>query len=225
MGKKNKKKNKNKSGKEYKQKLINKFLADGKFTGKEAKKAQKKGITLSRIQKAHTKSFKSGNPFSYDRDVPEWKKIAAAAYNRSSTRNVGGGAGSRKPSADVMFRDPGLKRPVYSPLLIKEDAARAYQYGQIPQQQAATPSQQQQNDANSSTDDTGDDFYEEELYDELPEDEIPEEFDSMNPFGVKQDPISIGNPNKKRRRGGLSQFSAGGRKGGMGTIKSKLLNV
>ena len=51
-----------------------------------------------------------------------------------------------------------------------------------------------------------------------------QDLQKMDPFAVKQDPITIGNPSKKRLRGGIGQF-ASGRGKTLPTIKSKLLNV
>ena len=51
-----------------------------------------------------------------------------------------------------------------------------------------------------------------------------QDIEKMKPFNVKQDPITIGNPSKKRLRGGIGQF-ASGRGKMLPSIKSKLLNV
>ena len=112
---------KKKLSKAEKQKFINKIIADGKISGKDMQRAANKGISLDRIQKAHDKSFSSGNPFSYDKDVPDWRKEAAAAYTRSDTRSAGRQAGSLRPSDDRMFADVP-SQPAYSPLIIKKDA-------------------------------------------------------------------------------------------------------
>ena len=53
-----------KLSKKQKQKRISRYIADGKISAKEAKKAQRSGISLARIQKAQTKSFQPGNVFS-----------------------------------------------------------------------------------------------------------------------------------------------------------------
>ena len=53
-----------KLSKKQKQKRISRYIADGRISSKEAKKAQRSGISLARIQKAQTKSFQPGNVFS-----------------------------------------------------------------------------------------------------------------------------------------------------------------
>lgn len=49
--------------KRKKQKYIAKIIADGKISGKEARKAVKKGISFGRIQNANLKSYKEGSPY------------------------------------------------------------------------------------------------------------------------------------------------------------------
>mgnify|MGYP005993789165 FL=1 len=53
-----------KLSKKQTQKRIARYIADGRISSKEAKKAQRSGISLARIQKAQTKSFQPGNVFS-----------------------------------------------------------------------------------------------------------------------------------------------------------------
>ena len=66
------------------------------------------------------------------------------------------------------------------------------------------------------------DFDEIEPYGELPDPNAAlAQFDPVTPtsYSVVQDPLTIGNPLKKKKQGGLNQFSSGL------TIKSKLLNI
>ena len=63
------------TNKQKAQKYLSKIIADGKVTKKEAKKAQKKGISLDRIQGAFDKSLRPGNPFS--RPQPRFGSLAA----------------------------------------------------------------------------------------------------------------------------------------------------
>ena len=53
-----------KKRKQKRQAYIRKILSDGKVSKKEVRKAEKKGIRLSRITSAATKAAKEGNPFS-----------------------------------------------------------------------------------------------------------------------------------------------------------------
>ena len=53
-----------KLSKKQKQKRIARYIADGKITSKEAKKAQRSGISLARIERAQKKSYRPGNVFS-----------------------------------------------------------------------------------------------------------------------------------------------------------------
>ena len=45
------------------------------------------------------------------------------------------------------------------------------------------------------------------------------------PFQVKQEPVTISNPAKRKVRGGINQFSSSGNSKALPSIKSKLLNV
>lgn len=95
-----------KSKKEKKQKKIAKIIADGRVTKKEAKKAAKQGISLARIQKAQTKSFKPGNVFSRPSTTPP--PVSAQAQAR----------GIKPPTP-----------PSYSPLVIQGAAQKVLDAG------------------------------------------------------------------------------------------------
>lgn len=99
MGKKNKKKQKQ-------QKFLRKIISDSRITKKEAKRARKKGISLSRIEKARTKSFLPGNPFSRPDTVPDQMR------NRDIAK-AGGNV-------------PKFQLPPYTPLLIKGKAQKVF---------------------------------------------------------------------------------------------------
>lgn len=90
--------------KRKKQKLISKIIADGRVTKKEAKKASKKGISLARIEKAQTKSFKPGNVFS-------------KSTSKSNAREVA--KGTSKAS----------EKTAYSPLVIQGKAQKVFDKG------------------------------------------------------------------------------------------------
>ena len=111
MGKKNKKKAK-------KQKFISKIIRDGRVTGKEAKKAQKKGISLARIQKAQTKSYKPGNVFSSVR-APKRSPFASGATPRGAIAQ-----GRVTPS---QVKTPS--KPSYTPLTIQGAAQKVFDRG------------------------------------------------------------------------------------------------
>lgn len=198
MGKKNKNK---RSNKQKVQKRINKWMSDGKITGKEAKKATKQGISLARIQKARTKSFKSGNPFSIS-GIRPGESFASAISRR-------GFSGTRGGEAQGRYQLQGIK-PSYSPLVYKKDATEIFQNG-LPKQEGPAPNTDQDTVTNDAPM-------------VMPEPVEEPEFGLQDPFGLNQDAVTIGNPRKKRRRGGLAQFGGGG-KNKLSTIKSKLLNV
>jgi len=96
-----------KSKKEKKQKKIAKIIADGRVTKKEAKKAAKKGISLARIQKAQTKSFRPGNVFSKpatSTPTPNAREVARGTYKAPA-------------------------KPTYSPLVIQGSAQKVFDQG------------------------------------------------------------------------------------------------
>ena len=108
-----------KSKKEKKQKKIAKIIADGRVTKKEAEKAAKQGISLARIQKAQTKSFKPGNVFSKpatSTPTPNAREVARGTYKAPA-------------------------KPTYSPLVIQGSAQKVFDQGRTV---AAAPAQQQQ---------------------------------------------------------------------------------
>ena len=90
------------TNKQKAQKYLSKIIADGKVTKKEAKKAQKKGISLDRIQGAFDKSLRPGNPFS--RPQPRFGSLAAR-YS---------------PQPTQLQIDPGAQK-----LITRDTAARA----------------------------------------------------------------------------------------------------
>ena len=206
MGKKNKNK---RSNKQKVQKRINKWMSDGKITGKEAKKATKQGISLARIQKARTKSFKSGNPFSRDSSLT----ISSLLNRVSRTGGVGARGAQAQGRGTGQYRGAPNSAPMatpYSPLIYKKEATDIFQNG-LPKQEGPAQDTEQApvgNDAPIM----------------IPEEIEEPEFGLQDPFGLNQDAVTIGNPRKKRRRGGLAQFGGGG-KNKLSTIKSKLLNV
>ena len=111
-----------KSKKEKKQKKIAKIIADGRVTKKEAEKAAKQGISLARIQKAQTKSFKPGNVFSKpatSTPTPNAREVARGTYKAPA-------------------------KPTYSPLVIQGAAQKVFDQGRAAAAPAAAPAQQQQ---------------------------------------------------------------------------------
>ena len=123
MAKKNKKKAK-------KQAFISSIIRDGRVTKKEAKKASKQGISLARIQKAQTKSFKPNNVFSNAKVSREPSRMAPfqvpaggtlpARYSNNIARSyqqAHGGLGTYSPlviqgQAQKVF--DGQQRPIVS---------------------------------------------------------------------------------------------------------------
>jgi hypothetical protein len=104
--------------KRQQQKRIAKIIRDGKVTAKEASKAQKQGISLNRIQKAQTKSFKSGNAFS---------KVRAPKKSPFS-----GGVTSRGAMAQGRVTSQQMKaraKPTYTPLTIQGKAQKVFDQG------------------------------------------------------------------------------------------------
>ena len=118
MGKKNKKK---------KQKFISKIIRDGRVTAKEARKAQKKGISLPRIQKAQTKSYKPGNVFSNVR-APKKSPFAGGVTSKGAIAQ-----GKVSPS-----QIKTSSKPAYSPLVIQGKAQKIFD-GQQPKPIASFP--------------------------------------------------------------------------------------
>lgn len=110
MGKKNKK--------QKQQRRIAKIIADGRVTKKEAKKAAKKGISLARIQKAQTKSFKPGNVFSNIR-APKKSPFAGGVTSR--------GAISQGRVSPSQVKTP--QQPAYTPLTIQGAAQKIFDRG------------------------------------------------------------------------------------------------
>ena len=92
-----------KLSKKQKQKRISRYIADGRISSKEAKKAQRSGISLARIQKARTKSFQPGNVFS----LPGTTTASAPTPP------------SRGPSVPP-------PQPTYSPLVIQGAAQKVF---------------------------------------------------------------------------------------------------
>ena len=70
-----------KSKKQKRQKYIRKILSDGKVSKKEVRKAEKKGIRLSRITSAAEKATRAGNPFSGAASSP----VRFAGANKTKT--------------------------------------------------------------------------------------------------------------------------------------------
>ena len=70
-----------KSKKQKRPKYIRKILSDGKVSKKEVRKAEKKGIRLSRITSAAEKATRAGNPFSGAASSP----VRFAGANKTKT--------------------------------------------------------------------------------------------------------------------------------------------
>ena len=105
-----------KSRKRKQQKRIAKIIADGRVTKKEARKAQKQGISLARIQKAQTKSYKPGNVFSKpgtSTPTPNAREVAMGTYKAPA-------------------------KPAYSPLVIQGKAQKIFD-GRQPELIASFP--------------------------------------------------------------------------------------
>ena len=108
------------SKKKKRQKQIAKIISDGRVTKKEARKAQNQGISLARIQKAQTKSFKPGNVFSKPATSPKppiAREVARGTYKAPA-------------------------KPTYSPLVIQGAAQKVFDQGRAsaaPAAPAATP--------------------------------------------------------------------------------------
>lgn len=119
MGKKNKKKAK-------KQAFISKIIRDGRVTKKEAKKASKQGISLARIQKAQTKSFKPNNVFSNAKVSREPSRMAPFQVPAGGTLPA---RYSNNIAKSYQQAHGGLG--TYSPLVIQGSAQKVFD-GQTP---------------------------------------------------------------------------------------------
>ena len=114
--------NKNKRSKKQKtQRRIAKWISDGKISGKEARKAQKQGISLKRIQKAQTRSYTKPKSYFYQAAQPKKSPLQIA----STRRKMDSGPG-RQTSA------PLPREALYRPLIIKKEADQVFN---TPQQQ------------------------------------------------------------------------------------------
>ena len=120
MGKKNKKSKK----KAKKQAFISGIIRDGKITKKEAKKASKQGISLARIQKAQTKSFKPDNVFSNAKVSREPSRMAPFQVSAGGTLPA---RFSNNIARRYQQEHGGLG--TYSPLVIQGSAQKIFDQG------------------------------------------------------------------------------------------------
>jgi hypothetical protein len=118
-----KKKNKKKA---KKQAFISGIIKDGKITKKEAKKASKQGISLARIQKAQTKSFKPNNVFSNAKVSREPSRMAPRQFRADETLPA---RFSNNIARRYQQEHGGLG--TYSPLVIQGSAQKIFD-GQTP---------------------------------------------------------------------------------------------
>ena len=118
-----KKKNKKKA---KKQAFISSIIRDGKVTKKEAKKASKQGISLARIQKAQTKSFKPNNVFSNAKVSREPSRMAPRQFRADETLPA---RFSNNIARRYQQEHGGLG--TYSPLVIQGSAQKIFD-GQTP---------------------------------------------------------------------------------------------
>lgn len=115
-----KKKNK-RSNKEKTQRRIAKWISDGKISKKEARKAQKQGISLDRIRKAQTKSYVKPKSYFYQATQPQQSALQIS----SATRGPNQGPGSRTETALP-------REALYRPLIIKKGANTVFNTAQQP---------------------------------------------------------------------------------------------
>ena len=111
-----------KLSKKQKQKRIARYIADGKITSKEAKKAQRSGISLARIERAQKKSYRPGNVFSLpgtttaSAPTPPSKGPSAPPPQPSYSPLVIQGAAQKvfdQPTPSVpVVQDPVVQNPV-----------------------------------------------------------------------------------------------------------------
>ena len=104
-----------KNKKKKQQKRIAKIIRDGRVTAKEARKAQKQGISLARIQKAQTKSYKPGNVFSNVR-APQRSPFAGGVTSR-------GAIAQGRVTPSQVKKAP---KPAYTPLTIQGAAQKVF---------------------------------------------------------------------------------------------------
>ena len=159
MGKKNKKKAK-------KQAFISGIIRDGRVTKKEAKKASKQGISLARIRKAQTKSFKPNNVFSNAKVSREPSRMAPRQFRADETLPA---RFSNNIARRYQQEHGGLG--TYSPLVVQGAAQKIFDQGTgatapTPQTGGATTDAGQTNAG--QTDGGGDDMgFDTSYYDDL----------------------------------------------------------
>ena len=124
-----KKKNKKKA---KKQAFISSIIRDGKVTKKEARKASKQGISLARIQKAQTKSFKPNNVFSNAKVSREPSRMAPRQFRADETLPA---RFSNNIAQRYQQEHGGLG--TYSPLVIQGSAQKIFD-GQAPSRKPVT---------------------------------------------------------------------------------------
>jgi hypothetical protein len=121
---------KKRSKKQKTQRRIAKWISDGKISGKEAKKAQKQGISLKRIQKAQTRSYTKPKSYFYQAAQPKKSPLQIAAAK--TRRKMDSGPG-RQTSA------PLPREALYRPLIIKKEADQVFNTPQQQQPVAQVP--------------------------------------------------------------------------------------
>ena len=127
MGKKKKKKAK-------KQAFISSIIRDGRITKKEAKKASKQGITMARIQKAQTKSFKPDNVFSNAKVSRDPSRMAPRQFSAGETLPA---RFSNNIARSYQQEHGGLG--TYSPLVIQGSAQKVFDSAGSPSRSVRQP--------------------------------------------------------------------------------------
>tara|TARA_Y100000361_G_scaffold88632_1_gene78812 strand:+ start:250 stop:1119 length:870 start_codon:yes stop_codon:yes gene_type:complete len=115
------KKNKKSKKKAKKQAFISSIIRDGRITKKEAKKASKQGITMARIQKAQTKSFKPDNVFSNAKVSRDPSRMAPRQFAAGETLPA---RFSNNIARSYQQEHGGLG--TYSPLVIQGSAQKVF---------------------------------------------------------------------------------------------------
>lgn len=149
-------------------------------------------------------------------DKKEAKKLQKVGLNSFDIDRYSSNRDDRKTSSQARDRSP--KPTSYKPPVYSKGAGGVFTKGlSAPKPKAKAPT-------SMAVAPAYDDSLIEQLeaYSELPDpDEYLAQFDPVTPtnYSVVQQPLTIGNPLKKKQQGGLSQFNSGLK------IKSKLLNI
>ena len=148
--------NKNKRSKKQKtQRRIAKWISDGKISGKEARKAQRQGISLNRIRKAQTKSYVKPKSYFYQAAQPKKSPLQIASTRRGPDSGPG-----RQTSA------PLPREALYRPLIIKKAADQVFNTPQQQQPVAQVPQDPVPQDPEPQDPGVIDDGFDEEVVDD-----------------------------------------------------------